>query len=157
MIEPKKLELHFISEPHGPKVESRPNTNKDNSISEFPDLPGSNQKDFHEESDLRSPSRLQYSSMNIQHHVPSKLQLLPVSHRKRAGKKRWLISSSEPVAHNTQATPDWTLKFLLLSITLVFCLSTIISQAKTLTRGVHWLFQRIEKVLGTCRVVKAMS
>ena len=132
MIEPKKLKLHLISEPHGPKVESRPDTIKCNSISEFPNLPGSNQKDFHEERDLRSPSRLQYSSMNIQRHVPSKLQLLPASHRKRAGKKRWLISSSEPVEHNTQATPDWTLKFLLLSITLVFYLSTIINQAKTL-------------------------
>jgi len=64
---------------------------------------------------------------------------------KGQSKNRWSRSSSILLLHKMQYALFSAYRFLLWSIVLVFNLSTKTSQAKTLTRGVHFDFHSQEK------------
>ena len=51
MLEPVKLKLHLVFEPHGPKVKGWMNSLENNSISELPNFPCCNQKKIHKKKD----------------------------------------------------------------------------------------------------------
>ena len=52
MLEPVKLKLHLVFEPHGPKVKGWMNSLENNSISELPNFLGCDQENFHKGVDV---------------------------------------------------------------------------------------------------------
>jgi hypothetical protein len=82
------LECSFIKEPNLPWAERRVSSIKDEIVSFFPDLPSTNNEDFHEKIKVEWLPHLFHHEMKLEIKSPEDAQMLPTPSTKRAGEEK---------------------------------------------------------------------